>query len=110
MTTGEMMARVAWPAGIDWVETDDRTQLAERLAHQVGTWLAQALITQERASLAVSGGRTPAPFLAALSDFDLDWHREDVTLTAERWVGSDDEARNQRPGGPHLPCNLAYAA
>src|SRR5690606_13936938 len=110
MTTGEMMARVAWPAGIDWVETDDRTQLAERLAHQVGTWLAQALIMQERASLAVSGGRTPAPFLAALSDFDLDWHRVDVTLTDERWVSSDDEASNERLVRHHLLRKRADAA
>ncbi len=110
MTMGEMMARVAWPAGIDWVELDDRTQLAERLAHQVGTWLTQALITQERASLAVSGGRTPAPFLAALSEFDLAWDRVDVTLTDERWVSSDDEASNERLIRHHLLRNRAKAA
>ncbi len=107
---GEMMAGVAWPAGIDWVEMEDRTQLAERLAHQVGQWLTRALVTQDRASLAVSGGRTPAPFLAALSEFELPWHRVDVTLTDERWVSGDDDASNERLVRLHLLRNRAHAA
>lgn len=49
-----------------------------------------------RATLAVSGGTSPRPFLAALSTHRLDWAHIDVTLVDDRWVPETDTASNAR--------------
>lgn len=90
------MFETTLPDYIDWTETDDRLLLAVRLAHQVGDWLNEALRERERASLAVSGGKTPVNFFTALSQMDIPWSRVDITLADERWVNSDNEASNER--------------
>jgi len=98
------------PDQIDWVETDDRLLLASRLARQVADWLRTALQEQERASLAVSGGKTPLNFFSALSQLDVPWSRVDITLADERWVNSDDEASNERLVRHHLLRHKAQEA
>lgn len=90
------MSKGNWPDHIHWVEDEDRNRLAVRLAHQVRDWLKIALSSQERASMAVSGGRTPAEFFKVLSRTELPWSRIDVTLADERWVRTDDVASNER--------------
>ncbi|GAB5470771.1 MAG: 6-phosphogluconolactonase [Rhodospirillales bacterium] len=69
---------------------------AEGLALAVARDLRAALTAQGRASLAVPGGTTPAPFLAALSGQTLDWSQVTVTLTDERCVPSSASRSNQR--------------
>jgi 6-phosphogluconolactonase len=64
------------------------------LAALIAAQLRAALEARPAASLAVAGGRTPAAFLARLSSEILAWDRVFVTLTDERWVGSDDPASN----------------
>ena len=81
-----------------------------QLEHRVEDWLTHALKTQERASLAVSGGRTPVAFFTALSELELSWSRIDITLADERWVNIDDEASNERLVRLHLLRNRAKAA
>jgi 6-phosphogluconolactonase len=49
-----------------------------------------------RATLAVSGGTSPRPFLQTLSRAPLDWSRIDVTLVDDRWVSDSDAASNAR--------------
>jgi 6-phosphogluconolactonase len=49
-----------------------------------------------RATLAVSGGTSPRPFLETLSHGPLDWSRIDVTLVDDRWVPDTDTASNAR--------------
>ncbi|MGV2288853.1 6-phosphogluconolactonase [Trinickia sp. YCB016] len=49
-----------------------------------------------RATLAVSGGTSPRPFLETLSHEPLDWDRIDVTLVDDRWVPDTDTASNSR--------------
>jgi len=100
----------ALPDHIHWIETEDRLLLAKRLAQQVGDWLKTALQEQDRASLAVSGGKTPLNFFSALSQLDLPWSRVDITLADERWVDTDHDASNERLVRKHLLCHQASEA
>ncbi|HWJ06859.1 MAG TPA: 6-phosphogluconolactonase [Steroidobacteraceae bacterium] len=74
------------------LEILDPATLDEDVAAAVTRWLA----LHERASLVVSGGRTPAPFLRALAQRSLPWSRIDVLLADERCVPLDHPASNQR--------------
>ncbi|KVU48003.1 6-phosphogluconolactonase [Burkholderia ubonensis] len=66
------------------------------LAQAVGDALRAALARPARATLAVSGGTSPRPFLQTLSHAALDWASVDVTLVDDRWVPEDDAASNAR--------------
>lgn len=56
--------------------------------------LSNGIAKNGRASLVVSGGRTPKAMFNVLSTSDLDWERVDVTLADERWVDEQDSASN----------------
>ncbi|MEJ2769188.1 6-phosphogluconolactonase [Mycetohabitans sp. B46] len=77
---------------------DPRAQ-QDALSQAVGDALQSSLaarIGASRATLAVSGGTSPRPFLQALSRRPLDWARIDVTLVDDRWVSpmhADSNAR-----------------
>nr|WP_274389279.1 6-phosphogluconolactonase [Paraburkholderia tagetis] len=49
-----------------------------------------------RATLAVSGGTSPRPFLETLSTHRFDWAHTDITLVDDRWVSETDSASNAR--------------
>lgn len=78
------------------IETHDPDDLGAALARRVAGDLAAAIETRGQASIAVPGGSTPAAFLGALGEADLDWKRVTATLTDERWVASDHARSNQR--------------
>lgn len=65
---------------------DTREALASALAARVAADLAAIATRKGRATLAVSGGTTPALFLTALSAQAIDWPRVTVTLVDERQV------------------------
>jgi 6-phosphogluconolactonase len=46
--------------------------------------------------LVVTGGRTPGPVYDRLAKTDLDWSRITVTLSDERFVGTDSPDSNER--------------
>lgn len=96
------MRELPWPDGVRLVEANGREALAQSLAAQVASWLGESLQTNERASLAVSGGRTPASFFEALSRCELPWSRVDVTLVDERWVAPGHADSNERMVREHL--------
>lgn len=77
-----------------WINCQNSTLLATSLAKNIALQLTEALMIRPRASLAVSGGRTPLAMLEQLSLQALDWHRVDVTLADERWVDEQDTASN----------------
>jgi 6-phosphogluconolactonase len=79
-----------------FVEYVDSAALAEGLASQVANDLRSTLEKKNRATLAVPGGSTPGPFLAALAAEELDWRRIAVCPTDERWAPPDDERSNER--------------
>lgn len=80
----------------------DASALADALAEHVAAALAHGITRNGRAALAVSGGRTPQRFFAALSQLDIDWRSVDVTLVDERWVGEASERSNARLVREHL--------
>jgi 6-phosphogluconolactonase len=73
----------------------DPRQLAARLALDVEAVLAEALAARPRASLVVSGGRTPIALFRHLRQAPLDWARMDITLADERWVDPDQPGSNE---------------
>ncbi len=77
-------------------EFDSSAGLAAALAGEVSHQLERAIQRSRKATLAVSGGRTPAAFLKRLSQAELDWTRVTVTLVDERWVDPQDERSNER--------------
>ena len=61
-------------------------QLHEALAERVAQDLNRAIESKGRASLMLSGGNTPRPFLRRLVRQDVDWRAVDIGLVDERWV------------------------
>jgi len=81
-----MAAGAPPPIPLRWHTQIAMPALAAALADAVATALRSALASRGRATLALSGGTTPSPFLAALATRTLDWSRVIVTLADERWV------------------------
>jgi 6-phosphogluconolactonase len=83
---------------------DDPRVQSDALARAVGDALHASLAAQDaapgtsarRATLAVSGGTSPRPFLETLSTRRFDWSRTDITLVDDRWVPETDPASNAR--------------
>jgi 6-phosphogluconolactonase len=88
----------------------DRDTLMRSLAELVADQLRAAHATKEVATLAVPGGTTPGPFLAALSEADLPWADVRVLPTDERRVPESSPRSNQRLIAETLLRNAAAAA
>lgn len=65
------------------------------LARDMAGHLARAVTARRRASLVLSGGRTPRTLFPLLAAADLDWAAIDITLTDERWVAPDHADSNE---------------
>lgn len=78
------------------IEFTSTSQLDEQLAKQVVTRLREAIEKRGKASLVVSGGRTPKGLFQILSQQKLDWDNVYITLADERWVEPNDDASNER--------------
>jgi len=69
--------------------------LAAALATAVAAQLRDGIAARGTAVLAVSGGRTPERFFAALAQQALDWSKVAVTLVDDRWVSLDSPRSNE---------------
>ncbi|WNW13605.1 6-phosphogluconolactonase [Pseudomonas sp. DTU_2021_1001937_2_SI_NGA_ILE_001] len=98
------------PEGIIAHDFDDAVQLAEALAAHVAERLRQAIASQGRATLVVSGGRSPVAFFERLANQPLDWAQVVVTLADERWVPSEHPDSNAALVKRHLLQGPAAAA
>ena len=78
------------------------TQTAAALAAAVAQSLKEGLRQRGRASLVVSGGRTPVPFLEQLSSHQLDWSGVSVSLADDRWVPANHADSNEGLVRRHL--------
>lgn len=76
--------------------------LHDAAALQVAQWLLQALAGQPRATLVVSGGRTPIAVWRRLRQATLDWQRVDIVLADERWVPPEHPDSNGGMVQQHL--------
>lgn len=95
---------------MEFREYPDREMLALSLADRIGSQLAQHLRGNDRATLCVPGGTSPAPVFETLSGADLDWGRVTVVLGDERWVNGDHKRSNSRLLRRHLLKDQAQAA
>ena len=95
---------------MDLIEYPDAEMLMMRLADVLASQIKQALLTHDRASLAVPGGTTPGPIFDTLCAVDLDWARVDVLLTDERWVPETSDRSNTALLRRRLLVNRAAAA
>ncbi len=84
--------------------------LTAAVSQRIVGQLQSALSTRRRASLVVSGGRSPVALFRLLSVAPLDWSRVWITLADERWVGPDSEHSNETLVRTHLLQNKAAAA
>lgn len=64
----------------------DAEGLAQALAERVAEKLSAAVEARGKASLVVSGGRTPLPFFERLKNQSVPWSSVWITLADERWV------------------------
>lgn len=89
----------------------DKDQLADALAEAVAADLKAGVKGRGEASLAVSGGSTPARFFRALSQRnDVPWDKVTVTLVDERWVDESSDRSNARLVKASLLTGRAAAA
>lgn len=95
---------------LDFIEYPDREMLALSVADKMAGQLAQHLRVNERASLCVPGGTSPAPIFDTLSGTDLDWARVTVFLNDERWVDAGHSRSNSRLLRRHLLRDRAETA
>jgi 6-phosphogluconolactonase len=95
---------------VEIYQFESNQRLVESLAECIASGLEGALNLRDYATLAVSGGRTPASLFEVLSFCDLDWNRVHVTQVDERWVPEDDPDSNARLIREHLLINNAAAA
>ena len=91
-------------------EFKDSATLVAALAGEVADLLRAGISARGQASLVVSGGSTPVPFFAAISELALDWKQVVITLADERWVDPADTDSNERLVRIHLLQNRAAAA
>ena len=89
---------------------NNREDLMNGLATQVAGELAGAISERGRASFAAPGGSTPAPFLNALSNADIDWSKVSVMLGDERFVAEDSPRSNTKLLRENLLINKAASA
>ena len=71
-------------------------QLNSAFARKIITLLREGIEENGRASLIVSGGRTPAALFETLSKANINWPCVDVSLADERWVDNTDDASNEK--------------
>ena len=71
-------------------------QLNSAFARKIITLLREGIEENGRASLIVSGGRTPAALFETLSKANIDWPCVDISLADERWVDNTDDASNEK--------------
>ncbi|HIP39850.1 MAG TPA: 6-phosphogluconolactonase [Desulfocapsa sulfexigens] len=95
---------------IDLYSFPDHECLINELTHEITEILKSGVEQNRRASLAVSGGRTPGVLFEALSLTDIPWQNVDITLVDERWVDPTDSDSNEHLVRSHLLQNNAAAA
>lgn len=82
---------------------DTDQSYVEALSSRVVSLLQNAMTSNGRACLAVSGGHSPIALFHALSSrADLDWARVRIRLVDERFVSPDNEDSNEHLVRTHL--------
>jgi len=101
---------VELPPGVVAHGLADAERLAAAMAQQVAEVLRTAIDAHGRASLVVSGGRSPVAFFERLAEQALEWERVTVALADERWVPLGHPDSNAGLVQRHLLCGRAAPA
>jgi len=80
----------------NFVEFSGAVALNQNFAGKIADALRQGIAANGKASLVVSGGRTPLDLFTQLSRQELDWSKVVITLADERWVSPDNSASNEK--------------
>jgi 6-phosphogluconolactonase len=75
---------------------EDAAKAADAAAEAIAAAVAAGLSARGRASLVMTGGRTPGSIYDRLARLPLDWSRVWITLSDERCVPEDSPASNTR--------------
>ena len=86
------------------------TELNQAFAQEIADKLQAGIEQHGTASLLVSGGNTPRPMFAVLSEKDIDWSKVNIALVDDRWVETTDAASNEKMANEALLINKASAA
>jgi 6-phosphogluconolactonase len=84
--------------------------LTAELSSTIANSLRDAIASDGRAVLMVSGGSSPAAAYQQLSTFDLDWQLVDIGMVDERWVPNSHEKSNETFIKSYLMQNLGANA
>jgi len=84
--------------------------LHKALAYRVARNLEEAVAAKGSASLLLSGGNTPRPFLAQLAEEHVDWSKVRIGLVDERWVAPESGQSNENLVRTELMARGAEAA
>jgi 6-phosphogluconolactonase len=87
---------------VQWFTHPDPGAAADACARHISALLEQALASQERATLAVSGGSTPKLLFQKLVASGFRWHRVHLFWVDERCVPPNDPESNYRLADEHL--------
>ncbi len=79
-----------------FVEFSGALALNQNFAGKIADALRQGIAVNGKASLVVSGGRTPLDLFIQLTRQELDWSNVVITLADERWVAPDNGASNEK--------------
>ncbi|WP_192985720.1 6-phosphogluconolactonase [Pseudomonas sp. EggHat1] len=90
------------PPGVQACPHAGAERLAQALAVRVADALRQAITSRGKATLVVSGGRSPVPFFEALAQQQLPWAQVLVSLADERWVPVNHAGSNEALVRRHL--------
>ena len=88
-------------------EFADQQTLCQKLSQRICATLQRAIATRGKASLVVSGGSTPVPLFATLSEISMQWDKVFITLADERWVEVSDKDSNEASVREYLLRNQA---
>jgi 6-phosphogluconolactonase len=95
---------------MDLKQFENTSALDMSLSAEVSERLKNAIEKQGKASLILSGGRTPMGFFHQLSQQVLDWEKVTVTLADERWVDNAHKDSNEKLVRENLLINEAHCA
>jgi 6-phosphogluconolactonase len=74
---------------------DSLSTLHKALAYRVAQDLSKAIAEKGNATLMLSGGNTPRPFLVQLAQENVDWARVKIGLVDERWIDTESGQSNE---------------
>lgn len=91
-------------------EFPDAQAMVSALADAIVARLISAVAQRDRASMAVSGGKTPGALFDVLCERDAPWDKVWITLSDERWIAPDRDGSNEHLARSRLLRGKAAAA